>query len=335
MKEAILGLLLKEKGRYLSGEEISDKLGVTRTSVWKHIKSLKKEGYVFESKPRLGYRLLERPDIISPEEIRLGLTTNFMGRNLFVYQEVSSTNEEAKKLAEKGEPEGTVVLAEVQKGGKGRMGRRWESHYGLSLCFSLILRPEYEPLYASQITFVGAVAVCSAIREYTGLPVSIKWPNDILLKGKKVCGILTELSAEVEKINYIVMGIGINVHQTREQFPEEIRDIATSLAQFPTELKGPIRRAELFQEIAKHYEEEYTSYLKEGFSAVLKKWRRLNCVLGKKVTVITKERTFGGLARDIAEDGCLLVETENGKIESIIAGDVSLRDERGGYFQED
>ncbi|QNB45981.1 biotin--[acetyl-CoA-carboxylase] ligase [Thermanaerosceptrum fracticalcis] len=329
MKQAILQMLIENQGEYVSGEQISKTLHVTRTAIWKQIKNLKQEGYEIDSSPRLGYRLLSRPDILKPEEIKIGLATEILGRELYVFEQVNSTNDLAKKKAAEGASHGTVVVADQQLSGRGRLGRPWASPPGTGLWFSVVLRPPLKPFLAPQLIFVSAVAVCHAIRDYTGLPVTIKWPNDILFSGKKVCGILTELSAEIDIINYVVIGIGINVNQEMADFPPELQEKAISLA-----VAGNTKynRVGLLKAILKELEKEYEIYLTEGFPAVLKHWRSLTSTLGQEVMVSSTDETFTGVAEDINGEGCLLVRTEDGNVRSVMVGDVSLRGKEGHYL---
>lgn len=322
MKDAVLQILLEHQGEYISGEEMSNLLQVSRTAIWKHMQSLKEEGYEISSSPRRGYCLLERPDLLTPLEIKTGLETEFLGHNLLCSSSLDSTNEAAKREALAGAPEGTVIVAEQQEQGKGRLDRDWFSPPALGLWFSVILRPQIKPAQASQLTFVSAIAVCKALRAVTKLPVLIKWPNDLLCRDKKVCGILTELSAEIEEINYLVVGIGLNVNQQEKDFPPEIKDTAISLA---LATGRSWQRAELLRHILQEYEEQYQIYLDQGFKQTLLFWRELNTTLGKEVVVSTREGCFTGVAEEINEDGCLLVRKDSGEVEVLLAGDVTLR----------
>ncbi|MDD2402292.1 MAG: biotin--[acetyl-CoA-carboxylase] ligase [Clostridia bacterium] len=322
MKNSILRMLMNKEGDYISGEKISNDLSVSRTAIWKHINTLKKEGYNIISLPRKGYCIEKRSDIISSVEIGTGLETKVVGQNLFCFSSVDSTNKVAKNEAAKGCQEGTVVVADKQDEGKGRLNRNWVSPSGRGLWFSIVLRPDIDPPRASQLTFVSAVAVCRSLQTLTGLELNIKWPNDILFKGKKVCGILTELSAEIDKVNYVVVGIGININHTIDDFPLELRDTATSL----TQISGQnYNRPALLRSILLEYEKQYFDYQEKGFMQILDSWRKLNTTLGKKVKVNTREESYYGVAEDINEEGCLIVRKESGEVVELMAGDVSLR----------
>lgn len=322
MKQAILELFSKSTGQYLSGEEISKKLSVSRTAIWKHIQQLKEEGYLFESSPRLGYRLLERPDTLSVKEIKVGLKTKRIGQKAYIFDEVTSTNDQVKKYAERGEQEGILVVSEKQIAGKGRMGRTWYAPEGTGLWFSLLLRPQIPPSSAAQLVFVAAVAVCQAIRNATNLPATIKWPNDILIEDKKICGILAEMNAELDWLHYVVIGIGINVNQLKEDFPPEIAERATSLALISGYFH---KRVSLLQEILVQFEKEYDHYLEKGFVNVIARWKTLNNTLGQEINVLSRDEVFSGIAEDIDQQGRLLVRTDSGELRSVLVGDVSIR----------
>ncbi|NPV45181.1 MAG: biotin--[acetyl-CoA-carboxylase] ligase [Firmicutes bacterium] len=322
MKQEILRILSFNKGNFVSGEEISEKLKVSRTAIWKHINALREDGYIIESQTRLGYRLVKKPDLLLPEEIRLNLKSRIIGSEVKYYSKIDSTNTEAKKLAQMGGKEGTVVIAEEQTGGRGRRGRAWNAPFGMGIWVSVILRPQISPVGASSLTLVAAVASAKAVRNVTGLPVKIKWPNDLMLNSKKVGGILTELSAEIEVVNFIVVGIGINVNN--ESFPEELREIATSL-KIEQAGKEKLDRVQLLCELLHRFEEGYSAFIAGRQKEILKQWKGLSDTLGNIVRVIGPSSIIEGRAVDLDETGALLVEKEDGSVERIISGDVSLR----------
>ncbi|PKM86827.1 MAG: biotin--[acetyl-CoA-carboxylase] ligase [Firmicutes bacterium HGW-Firmicutes-12] len=321
MKKSVLKLLLEHQHAYISGEEISRIIGVSRTAVWKHINALKKEGYVIDSVHSQGYRLLSKPDIITTEELQINLLGDFIC-DIHIYEELSSTNEVAKKFAAEGAPEGTIVFADKQTKGRGRMGRLWDSKAGIGIWLSLVLRPSIMPAQAAQLTFVSAVVVCQAVRDFTGLEAGIKWPNDVMIKGKKICGILTELSAEIDRINYCVAGIGLNVNHQLGDFSTDIVDKATSLM---LASGTPYRRLELLVSILTLYDRIYREYREKGFSYILEQWKKLNCTLGHEVKVISQEEVYFGTAIDIDADGQLMVKIPEGEVRYVIVGDVSIR----------
>lgn len=315
-------LLLKElilrKGKYISGEKISDLLGVSRTAIWKRINNLKKIGYVIDSSTRLGYKLMGSPDLLIPEEIWAKASLSFLADSICYCSLTESTNTDAKKIA-KDSPNGTIVIAEEQKKGRGRMGRKWSSPKGCGLWFSIILKPDIPPYEAPKLTLLTSVCVQEAIRNTAKISADIKWPNDILINGKKVCGILTEISAEMDAINYIIIGIGINVNN--DDFPTEIKNSATSLKLEKGEV---IDRVTLLVNILESFECFYKKAL-NNFDDILEIWRKNCCNLGKPVKIIGKNESFEGIAINVDEDGSLLVKRENGNIEKVLSGDISLR----------
>lgn len=318
---------LRNSEDYVSGQQLCDRLGVSRTAVWKVINQLKEEGYQIESVSRKGYRLVESPeDVYSRSEILSRLHTKWAGQNLHFLQETGSTNTDAKRFAEEGEPHGTTVVAERQTAGKGRRGRSWESPAGKSVYFTILVRPRFDPGKASMITLVTALAVAEAIQEVTGLQTGIKWPNDIVVNAKKVVGILTELNVtpEMNEIQFLVAGVGVNVnHESAEEFPEEIRKTATSLK---IESGRPIARAVLLERILARFEENYEIFERDLSLAGLKE-RYESRLAGKDagVRVLDPAGEYAGISRGITETGELIVEKENGETVLVYAGEVSVR----------
>lgn len=322
MRSRILELLRKTGSAYLSGEEIAKRLSVSRTAVWKHIKELREAGYAIKSRSRSGYRLEDAPDRLLAEEIKNGLRTRVVGKDIVFFDEVDSTNQVAKQLAAQGAASGAVVVAEAQGKGRGRLERPFFSPKGKGIWFSVILRPHILPQEAPKCTLLAAVAVAMAMKRF-GLQAEIKWPNDILYEGKKVTGILTEMSAEIDRINYIVIGTGINVNIQEEEFPEELRDKATSLAV----MKGEnLPRVAFFQAVLEALDALCLLLDEEGFSPIVARWREYAVTLGQDVHVIgvSGKESFDGRALDIDEEGALLVETDGG-VRRVLAGDVSIR----------
>jgi BirA family biotin operon repressor/biotin-[acetyl-CoA-carboxylase] ligase len=323
VKERTLLALRRAGGKFLSGEELSRLLGVSRTAVWKAVQSLREEGYNIISRARQGYRLEGIPDLLLPAEISWGLETQWLGRNIYYKDTLASTNELAKELARQGVEEGTLVIAEEQGEGRGRRGRSWYSPRGQGLLFSLILRPPLQPAQAPQLTFLAAVAVAETLRKELGLEAGIKWPNDIYIRGRKVAGILTELSAELDRVNFVIMGIGVNVNTPLEDFPPSLQEGATSLQ---AEAGRALSRAALLQKILLQIESWYKVFLQDGFPPLRRRWKELAFVLGKEVQVIGPRETFSGLAVDVDEFGALLVQVGGGQVRRVLAGDVSLRE---------
>jgi BirA family biotin operon repressor/biotin-[acetyl-CoA-carboxylase] ligase len=314
IKYNILEKLLARKGEHVSGEELAHELAVSRAAVWKHIQALRAEGYMIESSTNLGYSLASTPDLLTPTAVKAGLKTQIIGRNIQYFKETESTNIIAREIAGSVE-EGTVVIAESQTGGRGRMGRKWISPEG-GIWLSIIIKPKIQPLYASRITLLAGVSVAKTIRSY-GLPAKIKWPNDVLMNGKKVCGILTEIEAEIDLIDFCVVGIGIDANVDTESFPEEFRETSTSLKK---ELGSEINRVEFVQRLLEEFESLYLKFQKDGFSPILEEWRNMSATIGEWVKITTQARTIYGEAIGVDSEGALVLETGDGKLEKIVAG---------------
>lgn len=323
MKEELL-LLLKNTEDFISGEEISKKFGVTRASIWKMVNQLKKQGYEIESSTKKGYRLISTPDVITKEELKSMIHTKIIARDIEYYEEIDSTNNEAKRLARNGAKDGTAVIANCQKQGKGRLGRSWVSPKDTGIWMSIILTPNIMPSQVSCMTLIAGLDMCQAIKKVTGLTPQIKWPNDIIIHSKKVCGILTEMSAELQRINYIVVGIGVNVNT--DHFDPDISH-ATSLM---LEGQKKYARKEIIKEFLETFDVSYELYNKMGsFSPFLTRYKENCLTLDKEVKIITNKETYTAYAKDILEDGSLLVETETKEERVIVAGEVSVRGIQG------
>lgn len=320
MRQDILDFLIQHKDEFVSGQQISEQLGISRTAVWKHIRVLKQRGYVIESYTKKGYCLREAPELLSEQAIEEGLSTKVVGRHIVYRERVDSTNNVAKKLADEGAPEGTIVVAEEQTGGRGRINRLFLSPFAKGVWFSLILRPNIPPMEVSKMTLLAAVAVARAIRHHGLTDCGIKWPNDILVKGRKMVGILTELNGSAEKVNYIIMGIGVNTGITAEDLPKDLQPIITSFAREGVR----VSRLALLETLLKEIEGLYQTVCREGFAPILAEWRALSCMLGQDVTVTSIDKTFSGKAVDIDENGNLLVATPEG-VEVVMAGDIHVR----------
>lgn len=312
---------LRDK-EYVSGEVLAQKLGISRVAVWKQIQKLKNMEYKITSDQNLGYCLVSRPDLLLPQEIQRGLSTNYVGKEIYYFPELKSTNIRAKEKALHGAEEiseGTLIVAERQSAGKGRLGREWFSPVG-GIWFSVILYPQLSPSYISRITLMTAVAVVKSIKICTQIKSQIKWPNDILINEKKVCGILTEMSAELDIINWVVVGIGINVNIEHREFPEDIQENTISLK----ETSGKeISRVKLAQTFLQEFEKYYEILKRREFSSILKEWKLYSHTLGKKIRVDIGERIITGEAVDINEEGSLILKKEDGELLEIISGTIT------------
>jgi BirA family biotin operon repressor/biotin-[acetyl-CoA-carboxylase] ligase len=317
----VLRLFHEKKGGIVSGEEASIALGVSRTAVWKHINALRGLGYKIDSLPSRGYRLLESPDLLIPEEIATGLRSKRIGADIICLGETGSTNEDAYKLAEDGAVEGTVVFADSQSRGKGRLGRRWESPQGVNLYCSVILRPPIPPVRAAQMTFLSSVAVARTIISTTSLNPSIKWPNDLIINNGKVAGLLNEMSGETEKINFIILGIGVNINMSSAQLPEGLRHPASSLF---LESGRPVKRTDFAKGLLEELDRLYDSYLNHGFAPVREEWLSLCNSIDREVMVDFQNQRIQGIAKGIDEEGALLLQPPEGKVERVLAGDVTV-----------
>lgn len=327
-KTEILKILRENKGSYVSGQKLCDMLKVSRTAVWKYMSQLKEEGYMISSVSHKGYTLEEEPkeDILSQWEITSHLKTKCFGQRTEYYPETDSTNLRIKQLGEEGALEGTLAVADCQTAGRGRRGRSWASEPGSGIWMTLLLRPECAPAQVSSITLVAAIAVAKGLQAQTGLEVQIKWPNDIVCGGKKLCGILTEMSTEVDYINYVAVGIGINVHM--KQFPKELEKTATSLY---LETGKTFSRSLIIADIMAYMEKYYERFLQDGdFSGLMEEYDALLVNRDRQVSVLTgdihhQRVLFQGKALGVNEKGALLVEDEQKEIHEVVAGEVSVR----------
>ena len=316
----IMEVLKRPRGEYLSGQEMSDTLGISRAAVWKQISVLRGMGYAIEAVPSKGYRLSTASRPYNDLEISSGLTTKLIGRSVHFHREIASTNETAIRMAKGSAPEGTVVVADRQCGGRGRLGRRWESPSG-GIYTSIILRPHITPSDAPKMSLMTAVAVAEAVGAFLPDPPSVKWPNDLLVNGRKIAGILAEMDAEMDRVNFIVIGIGINVDVVKDGLPPEVRDIATSVR----EVRGePVSRVELLQNLYCKIEVWYDRFLRDGFAPVREAWMRFSEMGGRTVTVKQFDGVVNGTALGIDEDGALMVRGREGEVTRVTGGDVVI-----------
>ncbi|MFA9463323.1 MAG: biotin--[acetyl-CoA-carboxylase] ligase [Velocimicrobium sp.] len=318
MKSEILKMLLENK-TYVSGQKMCEELGVSRTAIWKTMNQLKEEGYRFESVTNKGYRIISCPDLLTKEAIEGSIKTKIIGKHIYYKKEVTSTNTVAKQLAEEKGNHGLLVTADMQSSGKGRRGRSWISPNGSGIWMSLILEPMLEPIHASMLTLVAALAAAKGICEVTMLDAKIKWPNDIVVNKKKVCGILTEMNTELDYINYVIVGIGINANM--QEFPEEIKQVATSLL---IESGKQINRSVLICKVMEYFELYYEAFIqKKDASPFLEEYNMFLINRDKTVKIIGEEERIG-VAKGINARGELLVMIDNQEI-PIMSGEVSVR----------
>lgn len=322
MRKTIVEMLKNAGNDFISGESIAGALGISRTAVWKHIQKLRDSGYEIISFERHGYKLKDAPDLLLPGEVQIGLDTEIIGKEMQYHPAVDSTNRVAKALAYHGAQEGTIVVAEEQTGGKGRLERNFFSPRVKGIWFSVILRPNFSPHDAPKFTLLAAVAVAEAMNRFKLKP-QIKWPNDIMFDGRKLVGILTEMSGEIAKIAYIVVGVGINVNIDREEFPAELQTVAASLKEMNGE---EVSRVNFFRAVLEEFDKLYREVKAQGFAEIFTRWRKYNITLGKNVRVISagSDETFTGKAVDLDADGALIVDTANER-RTVYAGDVSIR----------
>lgn len=320
MKHEVLRMI-RETDSYISGQEISEKLGVSRTAVWKVIEVLRAEGYDIEAVQNRGYHLVCYPELMTGTEIMSRVKTSWAGTKVYYRKETASTNEDAKDLADDGATHGSLVVTEYQSGGKGRRGRVWTAEKGSTVAMSLILKPDFSPSKASRLTLLMALAVAEVIHHITDLDVKIKWPNDIIVNGKKVCGILTEMSAEPDYINYVIIGVGINVNNT--EFPDEIKETATSLL---NEKGDRIGRTDLIVGIMDFFEYYYNVYEEnQDIADFVDLYESYLVNKDKEVRVLDPKGEYKGIAQGINDNGELIVQKEDGSFVRVDSGEVSVR----------
>ncbi|HWK24714.1 MAG TPA: biotin--[acetyl-CoA-carboxylase] ligase [Ureibacillus sp.] len=323
MKDKILKRFLLASGEPISGQYLAEEMGISRTAVWKHLQSLQEEGYSFETIKKKGYLLTNKPDRVDAASISSYLTTERFGHNIHYYDECATTQTIAHELARNGAPDGTVVIAETQTDGKGRMSRPWESTKGKGIWMTVIIKPDVLPHQAPQFTLVAAVSIVNALKSlYKEFTPVIKWPNDILVNGMKCTGILTEMIAEMDRVQALLVGIGINVNQQKEDFPEELQSIATSLSIEENKL---LNRAELVATILSFLENYSDLYITRGFGPIKKLWEDASGTIGKEIKATTLTEVIQGKAIGITESGVLEIQLDSGEIRSIYSADIELK----------
>ncbi len=318
-RDKILSLLLESRDQWLSGEHISSLLGISRTAVWKNINTLKEMGYSIESSSRLGHKLVSSVNVMNQSELVKHLDTVFLGRNTLFLNETDSTNIQAFRLADQGAVHGTVVVAESQTMGKGRLSRKWFTDPGNGLAVSMILRPQIQPILAPRLTLVTAVAL-SEVLDSIGLnSYMIKWPNDILINNKKAAGILSEMKANIDYVEFVIIGMGININTDTSTLPDEIRDIACSISE---ELDSEVSRVKFLADFLNSFERCYDRFLSGDFAGILEKWIKKSGILNKQIKVTILEKEIFGTVTSVNEDGNLILETDEG-IKVINSGDIN------------
>lgn len=322
LRDQILAALKEGRNEWVSGEALSELFQVSRTTIWKHIKALEAEGYTVESSPKKGYRISSPPDLLSADEVRPGLKSSVFGQQHYFYcREIDSTNNYARTLASEGYPEGTVVVAEKQTAGRGRRGRSWYSPGSQGIYVSFILRPALPMKEISRISLLAAVVVAETLEGELGIPARIKWPNDILVNHKKICGILSEAVTDTDGIEYIVIGIGINMNNQLQEFPDDFRTAATSAQ---AESEQACSRIQILQGLLVNFERHYYSLLEGDFAETLKKGRALSLAIGSRLRLDTINGSIEGQAVDIDDNGFLLLRDESGVMHTVMSGEISI-----------
>ncbi len=320
-RDKILSLFRARPDQYLSGQDISRSLNISRAAVWKQVKVLRELGFEIEAKHSQGYRLQVAPDLLLSVEIETDLNSRVIGQTVITHEEIDSTNLQLRRLAEGDATEGTVVVADRQSAGRGRLGRRWESPAGVNLYCSILLRPQIPLQQAPQLTFLSAVAVAETLNEVCHLSAQVKWPNDILIDGAKISGLLNEMSAETEQIHFVILGVGVNLNMLAEQFPENLNYRATSVL---LETGKPVDRLLFLRTFLQRLDYYYTEFSAEGFVPIRRRWESLCNIMNKSVTVDSGAGNICGTVVGIDLDGALRLQLEGGQVERILAGDVSL-----------
>lgn len=318
-RHKLIQLLSENEDTYISGQLLSEQLDISRNAVWKHMNELKKDGYDIEGKAKLGYKIIGYPNKISENTISWGLQTDWLGRRIVHYETTASTQRIAHELALNGAKHGTIIIADEQTDGKGRVGRHWQSEQGKGIWMSIILRPNILPYLAPQLTLLTATVLAEVIDELSDVTPQIKWPNDILIDGMKMSGILTEMQAEQDQISYVIIGMGININQDAEDFVEEVSKRATSLKIKTKQTWDMVR---IIQLILQKFETKYDQFVNHGFQDVKVKWESYGFRMNEKLTITTGNETWTGIFSGIAEDGALLIERE-ANIQKVYSGEIA------------
>ena len=319
-RHKLIQMLADHQETYISGQMLSDELHISRSAIWKHMNELKKDGYEIEGKANKGYRIISYPNKLSENTVSWGLQTEWLGKKLIHKQSVPSTQRIAHELALDGAKHGTIVLADEQTQGKGRVEKSFHSKKEQGIWMSIILRPDIPPYLAPQLTLLTATVLANVLDRYADVTPQIKWPNDVLINGKKISGILTEMQAEQDQVLYVIVGIGININQQTSDFPEEIRDRVTSLKMASGQSWDLVP---FIQEILQTFETKYNQFIETGFAPVKNDWENYGFRLNERLEIKTGKDTWQGVFLGIAEDGALLAKRDTGKIEKIYSGEIS------------
>lgn len=319
-RNKLIQLLAVHKDTYISGQTLSDELNISRSAIWKHMNELKKDGYVIEGKSNRGYRIISSPDKISENTISWGLETEWLGRKIIHKESVATTQRIAHEMALDGAKHGTVVIANEQTEGKGRINRTFHSKKDDGIWMSIILRPNILPYQAPQLTLLTATVLASVFDQYAKIKPQIKWPNDVLIQGKKISGILTEMQAEQDQVLYVIVGIGININQEIHDFPEEVRDKVTSL-KLESNQKWDL--VPLIQKMLHIFEEKYHYFIENGFAHVKHDWENYGFRIHERLQITTSHNTWSGIFLGVAEDGALMAELDSGEIKKVYSGEIS------------
>lgn len=316
---SLLKLLAENATIVISGERIAREIGVSRSTVWRWIERLRDLGVRVKGQLSSGYFLEQVPDILTPDILRQRLKGSLFGKRVHHFFKVDSTNRVALQLAHAGEPEGTVVIAEEQTAGRGRAGRAWHSERAAGIYMTVLLRPPLAPVQAPLLTMLAGISAHAAIQSEVKLSLDLKWPNDLMLDGKKLGGILTEMHAEPSAVKFVIVGIGINVNQ--EKFPAELSAIATSLRIASGRRQA---RMEILSRLLREFETDYQRFLQEGPAGVIQRFSAISSFAsGKNVRVTSGSTSFSGVTEGLSPEGLLMVRREDGQVVTVIAGDVT------------
>lgn len=319
-RSKLIQLLSKSDHQYISGEQLSNELNITRSAIWKHMNELKKDGYEIEGKARKGYRIISYPNKLSENTVQWGLSTNWLGKKILHKEVIDSTQKLAHQLALDGEKHGTIVIADEQTSGKGRTGRPWQSNKSQGIWMSMILRPHILPYLAPQLTLLTATVLAHVLDDFANITPQIKWPNDILINGKKIAGILTEMQAEQDKVVYVIVGIGLNINQQVEDFEQQLAHKSTSL-RMETDREWSL--LPIIQRIIHVFEQKYESYIELGFRKVKNEWEKYGFKINERLQIKSGNKDWEGTFLGIAEDGALLAENANGNVEKIYSAEIA------------